>query len=72
MLTHVLLGLMVSESHGLRMLCLLKADTLKWVTYTVPFLAKINYIHSYGLFEFLQSGPERVFHAGPTSPLRVP
>ena len=46
---------MVPELHDMRIVCLLKAATPAWVTYTVPFTLLIDYIHHSGSFEVLQA-----------------
>ena len=46
---------MVPELHAMRIVCLLKAVTPAWVTNTVSFTLKIDYIHYSGSFEVLQA-----------------
>ena len=60
---------MVPELHALRIVCLLKAVTLAWVFYTIPFLLVIDYIRYHGSFEVLQAMVKCPLSVGPTSPV---
>ena len=53
--SYIVLGSMVPELHDMRIVCLLKAVTPAWVTNTVSFTLKIDYIHYSGSFEILQA-----------------
>ena len=63
---------MVPELHDMRIVCLLKAVTPAWVTYTIPFLLVIDYIHHDGSFEILQAKSNVIYQAGPRVGCRVP
>ena len=46
--SYIIPGLMVSELHDMRIVCLLKAVNPAWVTNTVRFMLVINYIRYSG------------------------
>ena len=56
---------MVPELHDMRIVCLLKAVTPAWVTNTVSFTLKIDYIHYSGSFEILQAKVNVSYRSGP-------
>ena len=65
---------MVPELHDMRIVCLLKAvtPTPAWVTNTVSFTLKIDYIHYSGSFEILQAKVNVFYRSGPRVRSRVP
>ena len=63
---------MVPELHDMRIVCLLKAVTPAWVTNTVSFTLKIDYIHYSGSFEILQAKVNVFYRSGPRVRSRVP
>ena len=63
---------MVPELHDMRIVCLLKAVTPAWVTNTVSFMLKIDYIHYSGSFEILQAKVNIFYRSGPRVRSRVP
>ena len=63
---------MVPELHDMRIVCLLKAVTPAWVTNTVSFTLKIDYIHYSGSFEILQAKVNVSYRSGPRVRSRVP
>ena len=63
---------MVPELHDVRIVCLLKAVTPAWVTNTVSFTLKIDYIHYSGSFEILQAKVNVFYRSGPRVRSRVP
>ena len=67
--SYVILGSIVFELHDMRMVCLLKAATPAWVTYTVPFTLLIDYIHHSGSFDILQAKVECHLSVGPARPV---
>ena len=60
---------MVPELYDMRIVCLLKAVTPAWVTNTVPFKLKIDYIHHSGSFEILQAKVICLLVLGPARPV---
>ena len=66
------LGSMVFELHDMRIVCLLKAVTPAWVTNTVSFTLKIDFIHYSGSFEILQAKVNVFYRSGPRVRSRVP
>ena len=63
---------MVPELHDMRIVCLLKAVTPAWVTNTVSFTLKIDYIYYSGSFEILQAKVNVFYRSGPRVRSRVP
>ena len=53
----------------MRMVCLLKAATPAWVTNTVSFTLKIDYIHHSGSFDILQVKVKCHLSVGPARPV---
>ena len=70
--SYIVLGSMVFELHDVRIVCLLKAITPAWVTNTVSFTLKIDYIHYSGSFEILQAKVNVFYRSGPRVRSRVP
>ena len=70
--SYIVLGSMVFELHDVRIVCLLKAVTPAWVTNTVSFTLKIDYIHYSGSFEILQAKVNVFYRSGPRVRSRVP
>ena len=67
--SYVILGSIVFELHDMRIVCLLKAVTPAWVTYTIPFTLLIDYIHHSGSFEVLQAEVKCHSSVGPARPV---
>ena len=63
---------MVPELHDMRIVCLLKAVTPAWVTNTVSFTLKIDYIQYSGSFEILQAKVNVSYRSGPRVRSRAP
>ena len=69
MATSNLLGLVVSELHGLRTVCLLETVTSGWCTKTVQYLKRINYLRFCGPFDILQACVKRDLSTEPACPV---
>ena len=70
--SYIVLGSMVPELHDICIVYLLKAVTPAWVTNTVSFTLKIDYIHHSGSFEVLQAKVNVYYRSGSRVRSRAP
>ena len=68
-LSQMVLESMVPRLQDMRPVCLLKAITPAWVTYTVSFTSAIDYTRYCGSFEVLQANVKCLLSVGPTCPV---